>query len=574
MCKLLLNRNPFLLILSLLVSLFTACHSIQDVHPKILVNNLGYELQSSKTAFVTDINADSFYVYNKNDELVLKKKINGLSEYDPSSGDYVREVKFDEVAQAGTYYIKLNKGGEGHSSYKFRIQENVFATPVFLTLRSFYLHRCGTEIRDKSYGHPICHIKDGVYFDNPKLHKNVTGGWHDAGDYNKFSVTHNVTLGYLLHQFLDNPQSYTDGQLNIPESGNGIPDILDEVKWGVEWLLKMQDENGGVHHKVSIKQWTGEHLPHQEKDQRFIFKISSTGTAGAIAVFALSHQIFKQYDNSDFAEKLKQASLKGWGFLEANPVAVPLGGFSNPPDVYGGEYGDNLDTDERLWAAVELYKITKEKKYLDYFHVNYKKFWNESFYVISWKDLRNFAFYSYLNLDSNDINIDKNIYSDLENLHRIYIDRLIKNIEDSKYDYVLRQEEFYWGSNSVALGYAYDLIQAYKLYEDQKYFEAALSQLNYILGKNPLGISFVTGVGSYSVNNPYHQFSHQDDNELPVPGMLVGGANYYTHYRNKKISEFTAKNYEDYFKNFMVNEPAINYTGALSYVTGFFYNEF
>lgn len=572
MCKLFLNKNIFLLILTCSVSLFAACNSSEELPPKILVNNLGYELESPKTAFITDIDADSFYVLDENNELVLKKKINGLSEYDPSSGDYVREVSFDEVNRAGTYYIKLDTDGERNTSHQFRIEDDIFATPTFLTLRGFYLHRCGIEVIDKNYGHPACHINDAVYFDNPDVHKNVTGGWHDAGDYNKFSVTHNVSLGYLLQQYLESPKAYTDGQLSIPESGNGIPDILDEIKWGIEWLLKIQDKNGGVYHKVSIKKWTGEHLPHQETDQRYIFKVSSTGTAGAIAVFALGYQVFKKFDH-DFAEELKQAALKGWQFLEANPVTVPLGGFSNPPDVYGGGYGDNIDIDERLWAAVELYKVTREKKYLDYFHVNYKKFWNESFYVISWKDLRNFAFYSYLNLDKNDINIDKNVYSDLESLHKSYIDRLLKNIEDSKYDYVLRQEEFYWGSNSVALGYAYDLIQAYKLTKDQKYFEAALSQLNYILGKNPLGISFVTGVGSNSVNNPYHQFSYKDENELPVPGMMVGGANYYTHYKNKKISEFTAKNYVDYFKNFMVNEPAINYTASLSYVTGFINNE-
>jgi len=572
MCKLFLNRNFFLLTFICSVSLFAACNRAEEASPKILVNNLGYELESSKTAFITDINADSFYVFNEDQELIFKNKIEGLSEYDPSSGDYVREVKFDEVNREGTYYIKLDTDSKGNTSHKFRVEDNIFARPAFLTLRSFYLHRCGIEVSDKKYDHPACHINDAVYFDNPGLHKDVTGGWHDAGDYNKFSVTHNVTLGYLLHQYLDNPQTYTDRQLGIPESGNGIPDILDEIKWGLDWLLRMQDASGGIHHKVSIKKWTGEHLPHKETDQRYIFKVSSAGTAGAVAVFALSYQLFKKFD-SDFAEKLKQAAHKGWLFLEDNPVSVPLGGFSNPPDVYGGEYGDNLDTDERLWAAVELYKVTREKKYLDYFHVNYKKFWNESFYVVSWKDLRNFAFYSYLNLDINDINIDNNIYSDLKNLHRIYIDRLLKNIEDSKYEYVLRQEEFYWGSNSVALGYAYDLIQAYKLTKDQKYFDAALSQLNYILGKNPLGISFVTGAGSHSVNNPYHQFSYKDDNELPVPGMLVGGANYYTHYENKKISEFTAKNYVDYFKNFMVNEPAINYTASLSYVTGFFHSE-
>ena len=333
--------------------------------------------------------------------------------------------------------------------------------------------------------------------------------------------------------------------------------------------MASENSNGGIHHKASIKKWTGEHLPHQETAQQFIFDVSSTSTAGAVAVFAKSVSVFKDFD-PDFAQKLESAALAGWKYLQDNPVTVPLGGFTNPPGVDGGEYGDERDKDERLFASVEMFKLTGDAEYLEYFHLYYKDFWNSSFYVSTWQDLRNFAYYSYLSQDPSQPSIDLEIYQDISNLMNSYARKLSAQINENPYRYVLKKEEFYWGSNSVAMGYAFDLIQAYKFTGNENYRDAALDQLHYILGRNPLGISFVTGIGSNAATDPYHQFSKLSEPTKPIPGMLVGGANYYSHLNNTPISDFTAKNYEDTFENYKVNEPAINYTAALSYVSGFF----
>ncbi|MDZ7808681.1 MAG: glycoside hydrolase family 9 protein [Gracilimonas sp.] len=533
-----------------------------------MVNTLGYLPESLKTAFITDQEATTFSLVNiENGITEFESEIASNPVYAPQAGDLVKKIDFSDFTKSGTYSIRLNT--QDASSSVFKIQNDLYSKALSSVLESYYIQRCGTEIITEFWSHKACHLNDAYYYDKQENKKGVSGGWHDAGDYNKFAVTHNFTLTLLINQYLEEPHKYFDSQLNIPESGNDIPDILDEIRYGLEWLLKVQHSNGGIHHKVSIKEWSGENLPEQELDPQYIFGISSTATAGAVGVFALGADLFRDLDG-EFSSILYSAALKGWGFLESNPVSVPLGGFTNPPDVHGGEYGDQIDIDERLFASVELFKLTKNAEYLDYFHINYKKFWNRSFYVASWQDFRNFAYYSYLNLDEMTPGLDPEVYNDLLSLADKYASSTLNRIKINPYRYALKNNEYYWGSNSIALSYAYDLIQAYKLTNNQEYRNAAKDQLEYILGRNPLGISFVTGVGSYSVKDPYHQFSALNSYPEPVPGMLVGGANYAIHMGNKPLSDFQAKNYEDKFRNYMVNEPAINYTATLSYVLGYF----
>lgn len=551
-----------------LLLMITGCNNEEPYTPVLKVDNVGYDISEKKIAMVSDTAADSFFVIDKRSgESVYSAALGKKPEYDHISGDLIRPADFSEVSQPGVYVMRLN-GAEEVSS-EFAIKDDPYSIAALTALRSFYVQRCGTRVTNSSWSRPYCHMEKAAFYHDTDRYLDSSGGWHDAGDYNKFTITHNITLAYLLHQYLDHPDRYRDKQLNIPESGNGIPDILDEAKWGLQWLMKMQREDGGLYHKVSIKQWSGEHLPQNEKDQQYVFEVSSTGTAGAAAVLALASRVFMEHDG-EFSQELKERALRAWSFLNENRYTFPLGGFVNPPDVSGGEYGDNNDTDERMWASVEIYKITGDPEDLDYFHLNYNDFWNQSYYVLSWKDLRNLSYYSYLELDPGSEGVDPAVLEELERELIEYADKIVRNASESKYRYALKNDEFYWGSNSIALGYAFDLIQAYKRTGSQNYREAAMDQLHYILGRNPLGISFVTGVGSHAVSDPYHQLSKLQGVGIPVPGMLVGGANYVTHLNDRKISSFTAKNYEDRFENYMVNEPAINYTASFSYVAGYF----
>jgi endoglucanase len=151
-----------------------------------------------------------------------------------------------------------------------------------------------------------------------------------------------------------------------------------------------------------------------------------------------------------------------------------------------------------------------------------------------------------------------------------HADPILETQKGNNYHNLLQKKQYYWGSNSVGLAYAFDLIHAYEISGESEYRCAALDQLHYILGRNPYNLSQVTGVGSVSVKYPYHQLSELDTITAPVPGMLVGGANNHLLLNNREISSWPAKNYEDTFKNYLVNEPAIHFTAILVFVTSAF----
>jgi endoglucanase len=149
-------------------------------------------------------------------------------------------------------------------------------------------------------------------------------------------------------------------------------------------------------------------------------------------------------------------------------------------------------------------------------------------------------------------------------------DRLLLQIEQNGYRVVLNPNEYYWGSNSVALGYAFDLIQAYEATGQRVYREGALDQLHYVLGRNTFALSFVTGVGARPVSHPYHQFSMLLGNVPPVPGMMAGGPNRHGRLNGRVLSPFPGRCYEDNAKNYYVNETAINYTAPFVFLAGYF----
>lgn len=535
----------------------------------VLIDQLGYRSQDRKIAFIKNDKVLGYTIKEaKTDSTLLTGNINPIGQTDNATGDEVFELDFSRLVNPGSYYISLLP--QSINSYKFEIDQNVYFGCALKALQSFYYQRCGTEVNNgEIWSHPACHTKEAAFYDDPTKHKDVTGGWHDAGDYNKFVPTISESIAFMLYAYEKNPDLFSDMQLKIPESQNNIPDILDEAAWGLNWLLKMQRDDGAIYQKVSIKKWTGEHLPDEETDGQYIFGISSSATASTAAVTALAAHLFLKYDK-DYAQKLLSASVACWHFLKLNPYNTPQGGFKNPPGVEGGEYSDPDDSDERLWASVELYKTTGSEEYLKYFLKNYKSVGGPN-YTISWQNTANFAYYSFMKIPSPYLyDAKRAIISNL----KIYADHLLTKITTSGYKCVLSSDQFYWGSNSIDLGFAFDLIFAYEATQNKAYLAGALDQLHYILGRNTFGKSFVTGAGSNPVRHPYHQFSMLKYPDDPVPGMVVGGPNKNSNLNGRHISDFPGRCYEDNSKNYFVNEPAINYTAPLIFIASYFSNSY
>lgn len=551
-----------------LIFLLVSC-SRGPAQSLIAIDEVGYRPGDPKIAF-TAVNLPSGARFEVLDTESLQPVYKGSvirgKEKNRATGDVIHTINFTELRNPGTYQIWLPD--LGIRSDRFDIRQDIYSSVITTAMESFYYQRCGTEVDNGTrWHHAACHLDDAVFYDNPSDRKDVTGGWHDAGDYGKFVVTTSVSLAFQLYLYEHQPGKFTDGQLNIPENSNGIPDLLDQARRALEWLLKMQRDDGGVYHKIQKKKWTGEYLPQNDPDRRYIYEVSSTATGDFAAAAALGARLFKPVDSS-FAEELQKAAEHSWMFLQEHQDMVPAGGFKNPPDVKGGEYGDHKDSDERLWAAAELYRLTGSDSYHEYVRNHYRQLGGPGKPPVSWKNVSQFGYYSYLRMPESqqDLQVRTFLLTRLSD----YADQLLSKVSDNGYRIALSEEEYYWGSNSVVLGYAFDLVQAHEVTGMKLYEEAALDQLHYILGRNAFGISFVTGVGANAAENPYHQFSMLLNTDKPVPGMVVGGPNSQNKLQGKTLSEYPGKAYEDNEKNYVVNETAINYTAPLVYLAGYF----
>lgn len=560
------NFSKILILITLIIG-FISCGPTDDQTPFIAVNLVGYPSDGIKEAFLVNGVSDSLVLYNENTgEVTENLSYDIYKEPDVASGDVINVVEFSDFEDEGVYSIR-SIGDDGLRSGVFKISDNPFEEVAISSLQSFYYHRCGTEVHNGTdWGYKLCHVDDAAFYRNKNEYKEVWGGWHDAGDYNKFSVNTSLSAALLLYLYEDLPGKLIDGQLDIPENANGVPDILDEVKWAMDWLMRMQKYNGGIYHKVSQEKWIGEYLPTTDPSERYIFEVSSAATASFAASAALAARLYSKFD-AKYSDELKSSALNAWGFLEKNPQNVPLGGFKNPPNVFGGEYGDTNDQDERVWAAIELYRLTGESKFLNYIKIKLDDLPRYGMQPISWRNVTSLALSSLLKLEVSEqtSGLKKEATQKLVS----QANKILSVHDRNNYGNLIKHTEYYWGSNSVGLAYAYDLIKAYELTGQREYINAAYDQLHFVLGRNPVNRTQVTAIGSRSVSKPYHQLSELDGIDLPVPGMLVGGPNNNSHLDGKVISDFPAKNYEDVFKNYLVNEVAINYTAILAYVSGY-----
>jgi len=546
---------------------------INSITAQVYVNQAGYITGKNKFVYLSTT-SDSFFIHNNVDGSIVYKNKSALwKTNDPSTGLTIYRGGFTEFDQSGKFYItdKL-----GNKSWSFEISDTVFNTVLKKSLKGFYFQRCGTQLLSThagSYSHPACHINDGTFHSTTGLSGKLSagGGWHDAGDYGKYIVNAGITCGTLLMAYELFPEKFNYDDSNIPESGNGIPDILDEVKYELDWFFKMQREDGGVYFKVTRLQFSGFVMPQTDNATRYIYVVSSTATADFAAVMARAYRNFLQFDQA-YADKCLDAAKKAWEFLEANPSIVPTGGFRNPSDTGTGSYGNGDDSDERLWAATELMISTGEQKFDSYFKSKY----NSSIFSssMSWPNVRPLAHLSYLTGSFS--NSSQTIKDQLKQALVNYCNNLLTQVNNDGFNLTLKSTEYNWGSNSEVLNRALLLIIGYEQNRDQKFYDAALQQLNYILGTNVHNICFVTGIGDKHMMKPHHRPSGADGILEPVPGLVAGGPN--SRLQDKILSDMfntstpAAKCYVDHVDSYASNEICINWNAPLVFVSGYFAN--
>ena len=539
----------------------------------VAVDQMGYLPKAAKYVFVSQA-ADSFYIVDA---------VSGLSRYrgvlslwasnDPSTGLTVRRGDFSTFQQTGVFRVVTSKND---SSLRFLISDTVYTSVYRKALKGFYFQRCGTALLTPFAGvyyHQQCHAGDGF------LHASTgssgfqyaTGGWHDAGDYGKYVVNAGITVGTLLMAYELFPTRFTQDDTSIPESGNGIPDILDEVRYELEWLLKMQRSDGGVYTKLTREQFEGFIMPENDSGTRYLYEVSSTSTGDFAAVVARAARLYRVFDKA-FSDTCLARGRRAWSFLEAHPFIVPVGGFHNPSGTATGEYGDGNDNDERLWAAAELYETTGDSVFHAYY-LNYYSAYGLISSAMSWPNVGTLAHLAYLRGTQPGTN--PTVRNQLRQSLISYCQTLVSKRNSSGFHVVLGPSDYYWGSNSGALNASVCLIIGYLENGSQSFYDVAADQLHYVLGVNGLGRSFVTGVGAISTRQPHHRPSASDGVSDPVPGLLAGGP-------DRNVSDdpvlkalYTSATppalcYVDSTPSYASNEIAINWNAPLVFVAGYF----
>ncbi len=457
------------------------------------------------------------------------------------SGEDVYSFDFSGLTAQGTYQAHLP--GLGLSA-PFRIGNDVLAGAASTVAHAFYYQRCGVPLTSpyaqESFVRPICHEYDpkGRRIDaafheslaqsslrqgeTPGKMIDAHGGWHDAGDFGKYVPTAAAALGFLFTAYDMDATRFGDGDWNIPESGNGIPDLLDEARWELDWLTRIQAADGGVYHKVTSQRWF-EGLPQNESSPRFIFEKTTHDTALAAAVFACASRLWSPFNGAQ-ADLYRDRALRAWEFLKRHPEAVPRSGFRNPPGVRSGEYRDPDDTDNRLWAAAELYRTTGEPEYREYFESWWRQSRDHPLGWNDWQQFYRFAYWAYLRSERSDV--DVRIREDIRKRFLRKAEELVTRTSSNPYRNGARLDVLPWigwGCFTQSTQYAFPLLQALCLRKDQRYRQAALLNLDAQLGANPLSFCFITGMGKRSPHDPLHHPSLHSDSTDPVPGLPVFG---------------------------------------------------
>jgi hypothetical protein len=355
----------------------------------------------------------------------------------------------------------------------------------------------------------------------------VQRGWFDAGDYGQY-VPNAAPIWFLAGAALDlAPGRFEDGDFNIPESGNGIPDLIDELEWGMDWLLGMQDPaDGGVWFRLASRTWD-DVPPDQIRHPRLLAEKTTHATAAFAAACALHARLLRPYRPKRAAEVLEAAEA-AWTFLQSHPQWPAEGQrYKNPPDVRAGDYADASARDNVLWAAAELYRTTGKTDYRDAFEQALPRVEIDPTAGVSFKDFALAALWAYLLTDDDDR--DPRWVAESRAKLLAAADWRIRKANEHPFRAPTHQAIALvgWGSFAVSTRATLPLLQAYRLTGKTDYLEWAWESPHPQLGANPQSICYVTGLGARSPRFPLSKLTRRDVPGKPLAGIPVLGPHFH-----------------------------------------------
>jgi endoglucanase len=590
--------------INILIALFIMTAGVfakpDSIQRYIMVDQFGYRPEDTKVAVIVDpqlgFNADDEFVPGTvyevrrwdSDEVVYS---GSLTEWNKGAIDFTCGDKgwwfdFSEVKDEGEYYIYDSQRQMG--SYKFTISKHVYKDILRAAMRVFYYQRLNDPKEEPYAEQPwidgAAFMEDGqdseakyLYDkDNEATVKDLSGGWMDAGDYNKYVTFAASPVHMLLTSYQQNPSAFTD-DFSIPESGNGLPDIIDEVRYELDWIKKMQLNDGGVLIKLGNIDYNSATPPSADKRPRYYGPACSSSSIATAGMFAHAALVFSKFPElKEYAADLTERSVKAWEWYQDHSRSDTC----DSQEIKSGDADMGLDKqdEEEVVAAIYLFALTGEEKYNEL--VKNRFYTTSPFY-----DIYSYLYFSYVGdallyyttLENANDNARSEILSQRRKegngLHLFQF-----RPKDDLYMGYIPMTLYNWGSNNprAALGAAnYDFI-TYNLYghSKDKYLMRALGILHYFHGVNPLGIVYISNMyregADHCTDEIYHDW-FRDGSKLdgnPVPGLIPGGPNF--RY-NGTVTEISMQPMQKCYRDFNdgypeasweLSEPAIYYQAS------------
>lgn len=501
---------------------------------------------------------------------------------DPDSRERVLRGDFTALREPGRYQVLLPRRG---LSAPFLVHPEVYRDVLRLATRFFYLQRSGAAKDDALTGlrhqadytapSPLRAAVDSrgrVPAAAPR--RDVSGGWWDAGDFGRYVPPAATTIMLLLYAYRFNPAAFADGALAIPESGNGVPDLLDELRWELLWLLKMQRADGAVHHKVATLRYP-DVMADRDPQPALLYEISTQATAAFAGALAEASVVYGMVDPR-FGATLQQAAVQAWSFLSAHPQKLPAHGFRNPDDPNGGDYSvkDADENELRLWAAAALLHATGERVYAEEFARRWVHRTPARRCGLGWPCGSTFAMRSYLDSQDGDSALHQQVRSEFAEQAAA----IVQVIDSTAYQVALKGTlspfGYDWGSVGQALNAATLLLLENQLQPDPRLVAGASAQLSWVLGQNPLAKALISGAGHNPVRAPHHRPSWYLG--AAIPGAVGEGPNAMSIGGDPVLQQLfdrglpPALRYADSAESWATNEPTIYYNAAFVAVAAWF----
>ena len=558
--------------------------------PTVRLNQVGFSPMQEKTATIDVCAADAapcaVRILNADGEVVWEG-VASETMRNPISGKPRQIVDFSDLTAEGTYTLQANACGKQIYA-DLTICSHPYRELTRKALRAFYYQRASMDIvepyaegYERKAGHPDDHVlvhasaasaerPEGTVISSP-------GGWYDAGDYNKYIVNSGYTMGVWLMAYEMNPDYYKALDLNIPESGLQVPDMLAEAMYNIRWMMTMQDLDGGVYHKLTEPDFEGFIRPDECQKPRYVVLKTTAAALDFAATMALAARVYAPYETvyPRFCVEATEAAMAAFGWAMEHPDVYydqPKMNEEFKPEITTGAYDDFDVHDEFYWAAIELAILTGDKAYKQVATEHAKAIAeaNGQYTPSVWGNVAELGYLDLLMHTEDEAKNKINMQALFEYLQP-FLDEA-ESISVHRSPYGNREADFYWGCNSEGCCWrGVECLYAYRLTGDERYRRAAEQCLNYILGQNATGYCYVTGFGTKPTQHPHHRLSYSHPKGTH-PGFLAGGPNPMRQDAETDGVQYPKdvpadESYLDYQPSYASNEVTINWNVTLFALT-------